>query len=62
MSVDALQTPVSRPTIWRLTSPLIGERPTEDLLRLSLAALEGEDGPRVLLEAIEKNVVSLARS
>ncbi len=47
---------------WRLTEPLIGERSTEELLRLSLAALDGEDGSRALLEAIERAVATLGRT
>ena len=43
---------------WRLVAPLVGERSTEDLLRLSLAAFEGGSGPRVLLEAVEQAVVA----
>lgn len=37
---------------WRLTAPLIGERSTEELLRLAFAAIEGDNGPGALLEAI----------
>jgi 2-methylcitrate dehydratase PrpD len=53
---DELQIAVK---FWRLTSPLVGERSTEDLLRLSLAALDGENGPSVLLEAIERAVAAV---
>jgi 2-methylcitrate dehydratase PrpD len=37
---------------WRLTAPLIGERSTEELLRLAFAAIERDKGPSALLEAI----------
>lgn len=47
---------------WRLTAPSIGERSTEELLRLSLAALDGEGGPRALLGAIERAVAALRKT
>jgi len=56
---DELQIAVK---FWRLTAPLVGERSTEELLRLSLAALDADGGPGALLEAIEKNVAAIARA
>jgi 2-methylcitrate dehydratase PrpD len=44
---------------WRLVAPRIGERSTEDLLRLGLAAFDGEGGARALLEAVERAVPAL---
>jgi 2-methylcitrate dehydratase PrpD len=44
---------------WRLVAPRIGERSTEDLLRLGLAAFDGEGGARSLLEAVERAVPAL---
>jgi len=44
---------------WRLTGPLVGEHRTEELLRRSYAALDEKDGPRALIEAIERCIASL---
>jgi 2-methylcitrate dehydratase PrpD len=41
---------------WRLTSPLVGDRAAEELVRLSFAALYGEQGPRALLDGLERAV------
>lgn len=46
---------------WRMTAPLVGERSTEEVLRLCFAALEGENGPKVVLEAIERAVAAVNR-
>jgi 2-methylcitrate dehydratase PrpD len=47
---------------WRLTAPLVGERAEEELVRLSFAALYGEQGPRALLFAIDRAVAQLGRA
>lgn len=44
---------------WRLTEPLVGERSAEQVLRLALAALDTEAGPKALLGAIEQAVAAL---
>jgi 2-methylcitrate dehydratase PrpD len=44
----------------RLARPLLGERATEELLRLALGALEGDRGGKALLEAIDGAVAGLA--
>jgi 2-methylcitrate dehydratase PrpD len=38
----------------RVTAPLLGQRSADDLLRLSLSALDHDDGPGSLLEKIER--------
>lgn len=47
---------------WRLTGPVVGERGTEELLRLSFAACEGEKGPGALLEAVARVVLAAKRA
>jgi 2-methylcitrate dehydratase PrpD len=43
---------------WRLAAPLIGDRAAEELVRLSFAALYGEQGPRALLGALDRAVAA----
>jgi 2-methylcitrate dehydratase PrpD len=47
---------------WRLTAPLVGERATESALRLGFAALDAEDGPKTLLEAVERTAAAQAEN
>lgn len=44
----------------RVSAPLLGQRAADELLRLSLAALEEDDGPRSLLGEIERATVVAA--
>ena len=44
---------------WRISAPLVGDRAAEELVRLSFAALYGEQGPRALLDAIDRAVAAL---
>jgi 2-methylcitrate dehydratase PrpD len=43
---------------WRLTAPLVGDRAAEELVRLSFAALYGEQGPRALLAAVDRAIAA----
>ncbi|HTQ74031.1 MAG TPA: MmgE/PrpD family protein [Burkholderiales bacterium] len=47
---------------WRLTGHLLGEGPAETLLRLALAAIDGEGGATALLEAIDRAVAAASRA
>ena len=42
---------------WRLVAPLVGDRASEELLRLSFAALDGS-GVKALLEAMERSAAA----
>lgn len=44
---------------WRLVGPLLGERSTEELLRLAFATLDGDGGPKALCGATESAIASL---
>jgi len=44
---------------WRLVGPLLGERSTEELLRLAFGALDGDGGPKALCGATENAIASL---
>jgi len=44
---------------WRLVAPLVGDRASEELLRLGYAALDG-GGAKALLEAMERSAAAIA--
>jgi 2-methylcitrate dehydratase PrpD len=44
---------------WRLVAPLVGDHAAEELLRLSLSALDGS-GAKALLQSLEKSAAAIA--